>query len=242
MTKKAKKQRHRGKHSQDEQLFGLPKQQELLREAVRDLSFLLERGYAEKSAAALVGNRYQLQKRQIQALVRMSCGQSAMEQRLAKHILPPLINGQKVSIDGFNLLVGLEVALSGGYLFEGVDSCYRDIAGVHGTYKSVEETLPALELVAKVFKDLDVKRVHWYFDQPVSNSGRMKGLIYKLADKHQLNWTADTVQNPDNALAQKNEVTVSSDGWILDRVDAWTNLLQFIVTNYIPQAEVVRLY
>jgi hypothetical protein len=242
MTKIKEKKRHRGKNSQDDKLFGSEEQQNLLREAVRDLSFLLNRGYAEKSASALVGNRYQIRKRQIQAVIRMSCGQQDMENRLAKHIMPELISGEKVSIDGFNLLIGLEVALSGGYLFEGVDSCFRDIAGVHGTYKTVSETLPALELVAKVFKDLDVTRVHWYFDQPVSNSGKMKALIYELAEKHKLNWTADTVHNPDNALAQKNEITVTSDAWILDRVDRWTNLLQYIVSNYIPKANVVRVF
>lgn len=242
MTKTKTKKRHRGKHSKDDQLFKSEEQQAKLRAAVRDLSFLMERGYAEKSASSLVGNHYQLRKRQIQALIRMTCGQSAMENRLAKHIMPNMISGEKVSIDGFNLLIGLEVALSGGYVFEGVDSCFRDIAGVHGTYKKVAETLPALELVAKVFKDIDVTRVHWYFDQPVSNSGRMKALIYELAEKHKLNWTADTVHNPDNALAQKNEITVTSDAWILDRVDRWTNLLQYIVMNYIPDANVIRVF
>ena len=233
--------KHRGKHPNDDKLFK-PEQQEKLREAVKDLSFLLERGYNDKSASQLVGNRYSLTARQIKALQRISCAQTEVEQRAMKHILPTELAGQAIEVDAYNLLIITEVALSGGYIFEGVDGCYRDIASIHGTYKSVEETIPALTLIGDVMKQLEIVHVHWYFDAPVSNSGRMKTLLYQLAKDKGYPWDIDLVNSPDKTLAQHNAITITSDAWIIDQVDAWSNLVKYIIDHFIPDAQVVRFY
>lgn len=233
--------RHRGKHPNDDKLFA-PTQQEKLREAVKDLSFLLERGYNDKSAAQLVGNRYSLTARQIKALQRIACSQTEVEQRALKQILPPELEGKSIEIDAYNLLIITEVALSGGYIFEGVDGCYRDIASVHGTYRSVEETIPALSLLGEVMQTLGIVHAHWFFDSPVSNSGRMKTTLYELATEKGFPWDIDLVYSPDKTLAERNAIVVSSDGWIIDQVDGWTNLVRHVIDNFIPNANVVKFY
>jgi hypothetical protein len=56
------RQRHRGRHPEDERLFSgkcLP----VLRMAVVDLSFLLTRAYARDAALQVVGDHYQLDAR-----------------------------------------------------------------------------------------------------------------------------------------------------------------------------------
>lgn len=60
--------RNRGKNTGDDNLFGSEKQINTLKMAVQDMQYLLTRGYAEKAGSELVGNRYKLKTRQIQAL------------------------------------------------------------------------------------------------------------------------------------------------------------------------------
>lgn len=133
--------KHRGQHPSDAGLFGesqVPK----LQQAVRDLSWLLSRGYAEKSSLRLVGDRYRLQSRQRLAVARSSCSRQAAS-RWRLHALPEeAMRGNTLFIDGFNLLITLESALSGGFILEGVDGCYRDMASIHGSYKRAVRGIP----------------------------------------------------------------------------------------------------
>lgn len=86
--------RHRGKHSSDDKNF-TPKWQTILKEAAQDLSFLLGKGYAAKSSLALVAGRYQLNKRQLQALMRINCPADRIASRKGKHLLENRLKGQK---------------------------------------------------------------------------------------------------------------------------------------------------
>ena len=52
-----------------------------LRTATADLSWLLGRGYAEQAALKLVGDRFQLAKRQRHAVVRAACTDAERDQR-----------------------------------------------------------------------------------------------------------------------------------------------------------------
>jgi len=234
--------KHRGKHPQDKQLFGQQTQLWSLQEAVRDLSFLLDRGYAEKSASELVGNRYRLRKRQKKALLLMSSGQEAQANRLNKQIPAEMLAGETLYIDGYNLLIGMEAALSQGYLLECEDGQIRDLASVHGSYKKVMETQKAIEIMGQALLDLEVKKAHWIFDRPISNSGKLKQEMLQMAQENNWPWEVELAFNPDKELVQLNKLTASSDAWILDRVDRSFNFMSYLVRNYVPDAELISLY
>ncbi|MFK7799160.1 MAG: DUF434 domain-containing protein [Aureispira sp.] len=233
--------KHRGKHANDDKNFA-DKWKPVFKEAAQDLSYLLGRAYGEKSALALVGNRYRLNKRQQRALHLMTCPAPKIATRRAKQIKPSDLKGKKVWIDGYNVLIGMEVALSGAYLFVGQDGCYRDIASVHGTYKKVEETKPALELLEQSLRQLEVAEVQWYFDRPVSNSGRLKVLLYELAKQKNAPWNIDLVFNPDKVLIEQNGLTMSADSWIVDEVDACFDLVKYTVHKYRIPATIWNLF
>ncbi|WMX17496.1 MULTISPECIES: DUF434 domain-containing protein [unclassified Aureispira] len=233
--------KHRGKHSQDNTNFA-PKWHPIFAAAAGDLSFLLGKQYGEKSALALVGNRYQLNKRQQRALSLITCPSDKLYTRSQKALLPQALNNQSVAIDGYNLLITIEAALSKGYILVGQDGCYRDIASVHSTYKKVNETIPALLLIDKALKELDVKHVQWYFDAPVSNSGRLKVLLYELAEKNKSNWDVDLVFNPDSTLIEKEKICITADSWILDEVGAYFDLAKYIITKEITDALVLDFF
>lgn len=232
--------RHRGKHANDDIIFA-PKWKPIFAAAASDLSYLLGRNYGVKSAVALVGNRYQLNKRQQRALALITAPAPQIIARKAKQINTNQLQGKDIQIDGYNLLISIEAALSGGYIFVSQDGCYRDIASVHGTYKRVEETQQAVELIHQAIEQLAVQHVQWYFDAPVSNSGRLKTFLYQYATEHSLNWDIELVMNPDKILVEKNKITVSCDSWVVDEVDTYFDLAAYIIKE-IEEANVLDFF
>jgi hypothetical protein len=149
---------HRGPHPADAELF-VPAVLPRLREAVADFSLLLTKGYAEKSALKLVGDHFSLTQRQRLAVMRSSCSDQRRQSRLARRVSVEASAGQPLAIDGYNLLITIEAALSGGLIFQGRDGCFRDLASIHGTYRKVEETVPALRLIGEFLTEIRVSRV-----------------------------------------------------------------------------------
>ena len=230
-------QRHRGQHSDDVKNFN-EKWVAILKKAVSDLSFLLSNGYAEKSSIKLVGDRYRLNARQRQALLRAGCGEELRLYRTSHAVEAEALKGKEIAIDGYNLLIIIEVALSNGIILACRDECYRDIASVHGTYKRVEETIPAIQLIGTTFQNLGVTKVHWYFDKPVSNSGRLKQMLLDEAGEQGWTWDAELVYNPDKTLTETGKIVVTSDGWVIDNSEQWFNMMDYMITQKLLTANV----
>lgn len=221
--------RNRGKNTGDDTLFASEKQINKLRSAVQDMQYLLTREYPEKATSELVGNRYRLKTRQIQALRGASASEGQLHNRKRKELEASGLAGKTVYLDGFNVLILLESLLSEAYIFEGADGCFRDLSGVHGTYKRVNQTLRAVEAVAAFYHKNNIQKLVWIFDQPVSNSGRIKQIILEFAAEKNLNWEAELQYNPDKFLAESSEIIVSSDAWILDHCKEWFNLIGYLI-------------
>ena len=231
-------ERNRGKTSNDTKDFA-PNWHPIFKEAVDDLCFLLTRGYAINSALQLVGNRYKLNKRQRHAVSRISSSDLEVLNRAKRAVEISELKEQVVEIDGFNLLIILECALSGAYVFQGRDGTIRDISSIHGSYKRVRQTEEAIHLVGTSLQTLGVKQAKWYLDQPISNSGRLKTRLLEISVEQGFNWEVELNYEPDKVLAKSTQVVVSADGWILDHAERWFNLGRWIIEEYIPQAELI---
>lgn len=234
--------RNRGKNTGDDALFGTDKQIDKLRSAVQDMQYLLSRGYAEKAASELIGNRYKLKTRQIQAFRSASASEIQVQNRKAKELKAVDLKDKTIFLDGFNVLILLESILSGAYIFEGIDGCYRDLSGVHGTYKRVNQTFRSIELIAGFFRRAELQKLYWIFDQPVSNSGRIKQSILEFAQENQLNWEVDLQYNPDKFLADNAEIVASSDAWILDHCRHWFNIMSHITGEEKLEANLIKIF
>ncbi len=220
---------HRGPHPEDALLFARdawPK----LQHAVEHLSWLLTRGYAEPSALKLVGDHFQLAARQRIAVRRAACADQALAARAANCVPPAKLAGCHLALDGFNLLTTVEAALAGGVLLCCRDRCVRDMASVHGSYRKVLETQPALEHIGTFLATLDVSSVTWWLDRPVSNSGRLRQRIEQTARQHRWQWTVELVPDADRPLQSTSEIVVSADSGILDRCHRWSNITPQILT------------
>ncbi len=236
------KRRHRGPHPLDAKLFA-PDQIGALRGAVGDFSWLLERGYAAKSALQLVGNRFGLHERQRLAVLRSSCGDSARASRRNREVGVANWRGQTLQLDGYNVLMTIEAALGGGVMLRGRDGCLRDMAALHGNFRRVEETSFAANLIGEWMANCEVARAVWWLDSPVSNSGRLKVLLLEIAAGRGWCWQVHLAFDADAALKKlDNEgIVVSADSVILDNVGAWTNLAGALVAEQIPSAWLVDL-
>ena len=221
--------RNRGKEGSDDRLFGDPKMQSKMREAIKDQSYLLSRGFSEKSSLVLVGNRYKFNNRQQRAVQGMSEATHKLTKRTENCLQPNELAEKEVYIDGFNVLIMLESALSGAYLFKGLDGCYRDLSSVHGTYKKVTQTETAIHLVAEFLENHQIQKTTWIFDKPVSNSGRLKTLLGEIAAAKNYNWEIILDNNPDKLIAESNAIAVSSDAWILNHAQRWLNLVGHLI-------------
>lgn len=215
--------RNRGPQPADAKLFA-PKHLSALSAATDDLSWLHERGYNASSALELVGNNYRLTVRQRLAVARCAAGPTAIAARHEKEVALDQLAGREVAIDGFNLLILLESAHGGALIIEGRDGTYRDMASVHGTYKTVQHTKDSLRQIGVLLRPAG--HITWYFDRPVSNSGRLKTLIRELGETEGYNWSAELVYNPDRTMIDLPDqvVLVSSDSLVLDEGAAWCNL------------------
>lgn len=234
--------RNRGKNTGDDSLFGSEKQLNKLKSAVQDMQYLLSRGFAEKASSELVGNHYRLKTRQIQAVRGASASENQIQNRKSKQLTISDLNNKTVYLDGFNILILLESLLSEAYIFEGVDGCFRDLSGVFGTYKRVNQTFASIEWVTTFFKKAKVEKLVWVFDKPVSNSGRIKQIILDFAIENHLNWEVELEFNPDKFLVENAEITVSSDAWILDHCRNWFNLVGYLIDEEKLPVNLVKMF
>ncbi len=151
------------------------------------------------------------------------------------------MSGGSLAIDGYNLLITVESALGRGVILLGRDGCCRDLASLHGTYRRVQETAPALTRIGQYLASQGIRRAAWHFDRPVSNSGRLRELVLTTAAAHGWEWTASLDQNPDQALAAAGVPVASTDSWVLDHADRWVNLARRLIESCIPEARVIDL-
>ena len=219
----------RGYVDKDEELFGGSQRAKIL-SAANDARWLMNRGYSAESAITFTSNHYLLTSRQRMAIFRSILNDEDKTTRLKKEILKP---GTEVLIDGLNIIITLETALSHSLVLRGDDGVLRDVAGLHGTYRIIDKTEKAIELILQTLSNLDVRNATFILDKPVSNSGSLKQLILEISRNFNLEVVVELDMNPDQIFVDKENV-ISSDGPVILRSSSWFNLNSMIVRDMIP--------
>ncbi len=231
---------NRGAHPKDSLSFSeseLPK----LRAATHDLCWLLDRGYPAGGSADLVGNRYALRDRQRKAVKRCSVSGSDRSKRIEKLQEHRKVRGERLEIDGYNVLLSVEAVLGGGVILHAHDGTYRDMAAMSGHYRKVLQTDRALLLTGRFLEELGPTSITWLLDRPVSNSGRLRARMLDVASRNRWTWEVDLVPNPDPILARSTDIVATADSGILDRGPRWLNLAREIIERHVPDAWIVDL-
>ncbi|MCC6127523.1 MAG: DUF434 domain-containing protein [Pirellulales bacterium] len=231
---------HRGPHPEDARLFG-PEARPVLAEAARDLCWLLSKGYAPDSSLKLVGDRYALAARQRAAVARCSTSDRQVNERLRREAAEITLRNRPLWLDGYNVLTTVEAALGGGLILVARDGAFRDMASMHGSYRKVSETLPALKILGELLAEFEVSECVWLLDRPVSNSGRLKKIMEWLAAENHWPWRIELAASPDAVLSDTPEIVATADSAILDRCKQWFNLAAAAVTRRVPHAWILDL-
>ena len=212
----------RGFVPEDERNFS-PEALEKMKTASRHVCYLVNEGYDLKQATTFVGNHYLLSERQRLAIMRSIATQEQMENRKNKQVPLQELSGKEVWIDGFNLVITLEVLLSDSILFSCMDGTIRDLAALRGTYRMIPETDTAVRILFDILRETEVRRVNILLDQPVSNSGRLKTRIVEIAEEYPFALDINILKDVDRELYGKENV-ITSDSIILDHCNSWVNL------------------
>lgn len=227
----------RGFHAEDFKWFSEAAMKEL-RTAQEEVQWLLDRGYKIGPVVDFVGGHYQLSARQRTAIQRATSSSQRYEMRRAKVISVDSAKEGCLYIDGFNLIITIEVALSGSLVVLGNDGALRDLAGLRGTYSIIEQTDEALKLIGKALAELSVPKAVFFLDAPVSNSGRLKKRILEHAKSWKMPVEVELVPSADAVLLGMERV-VTGDSVVLDGCKSWFNLSRNIVRDYIRDAWII---
>ena len=221
--------RKRGYVPEDEKQF-TGTQLELLIKAAREVQFLLDRGYEIKPTTTFIGTHYMFSERQRLALARMVSPMERITERKSKELLQKEEKKlpKTVHIDGFNTIITLEVALSGSPVLYCGDGTIRDLAGLRGTYRIIDQTKEAIMRILQQLDVLKIENACFYLDAPVSNSGRLSSLIMECADKYNVSVKTQVINDVDRVLEQLAGV-ISGDAIILNNCVSWLNIMPLII-------------
>ena len=211
-----------------------------LKIAQEEIQWLLDRGYKIKQIIEITGNHYLLSSRARTALQRTTSSTADYEKRSSTMLPFECAKDGCLNIDGFNIIITLEVAMSGSPILLGKDGVFRDLAGLRGTYRIIDKTDTALALIGKTLQELSVPMVKFYLDSPVSNSGRLKTKILECSEQWGMPVEVDLIPNVDTVLAGKERI-VTGDSIILDECKSWFNLSRKIIEDHIQDVWVVDL-
>ncbi|MBL4931979.1 DUF434 domain-containing protein [Clostridium paridis] len=218
----------RGFSPKDNEEFG-HESIEKLHKAAKDLYYLLNHGYNIKGASTFIGNHYLLSERQRLALVRAISSEKSVKIRKDKEVLGSL-EDSTVHIDGFNTIITLEVLLSESLVLRCLDGTIRDLAGLRGTYRLIDKTDVAINLVGNIISKNKIAEANFYLDAPVSNSGRLKERILELLKVYNFKVNVQNINDVDKTLEVLPNV-ITSDAIILDKCKSWINLNREIIEN-----------
>ena len=229
--------KRRGYDPDDRRLFSDEAMSEL-RIVQEEVQWLLDRGYKPGPVIEFTGSHHQIVSRQRAAIQRALASSAQYDKRKASLIPCEAAKDGIIYIDGFNLIITLETALSGGLIILGKDGVLRDLAGIRGTYSLIRRTDEALELIGKCLLELSVPEAVFYLDKPVSNSGKLRNRILEYAEERNIPVRVELVPNADVMLAGRARI-VTGDSVLLDRCTSWLNLSAKIVSDCIKDAWIV---
>lgn len=163
-----------------------------------------------------------------------------MSKEVRRGYVSALEEGSTVFIDGFNTVISLEIALSGGTLLQCMDQTVRDLAGLRGTYRLIDKTPRAVRMMGEALKRMQIGKAVLYLDAPVSNTGHLAACLRQELDAFGFDIETRVIHNVDSVLSALDNV-ITGDAVILDRCISWVNLVRSIVDHEFPEYPYVRI-
>lgn len=187
-----------------------------LNEAALEYFWMLSRGYPQKSALKLVGDKFELSGELRQVLYRgVAAGQAAQSRRSKIGTVSP---GDKVLIDTYNVLFTVNNYLLGKHVFLSNDGMLRDAGEMRGRIVNKPQFERSVSLMLEVLQEWSgVSCIH-YLDEPVSHSGDLSRYLGMEMTRMGIQGDCHVHKNPDRMLIQeKSDAICSSDSAIIEQ-------------------------
>ncbi len=202
--------------------------------AAEDLRYLLSRDYPRTGTLTFVGNHYQLPRDEREILYRGVYPDSVAQARQNKLIPPESMEGRSIGVDGHNVLITLESALSGRVIVSCDDGVIRDTSGVSHAFRPTDLTLQALDLVLDHVVNYNMRSILFLLDAPMSLSGELASQISAAMSGRGIMGRARAVPDPDAELSSFPGIVATSDSILIDRVDEPIDLAGHIIRQIMP--------
>jgi len=206
-----------------------------LQQAAADFRYLLNREYPRKAALELVGNHYNLAFDERHLLHRGVFSDKDSKRRRGKIASIKEIQNKNLAIDGYNVIITIEAALSGRPLIFGDDGFIRDISGLSGKFKKSASTEEAIQLIFNVLKIMKPCKTLFLFDAPISMSGKLAQEVRDRMQRENISGEAKAVKVPEKILIGFQGIVATSDTAIIDQSKKVVDLAGDIVKKiYAP--------
>lgn len=215
----------------------MPTKENKIHDAAYDLRFLLDRGYKKKNALTFVANKYLLDKKQRNFLVRSVFSRSKSDERKRKIVNIHEIANRPLFVDGYNVLITVESILTDDA--EAIilcdDGVLRDVNAVFGKYKFSGITEKALNDIISILVKHNPSSINFFFDSPVSFSAKLAELTKKIMDFHGIKGEVKLSKIVDYELIKAANdaggIVATSDGVMIDKVQKIVDIPFYILND-----------
>ena len=214
--------------------------------AIRDLVWLLNKGYSKKPSIDLVGNRYMLNRDERLILLRGVFNKEECKKRRMKLMNNQDIKAKVIIIDGLNVLISIHSYLMGRVVFRALDGYVRDISGIYGNFTYEERTKKAFELLVKLFTSLlkiqeKEVNVYLFLDYKVSKVGDFAQHIRGIFFKKGIYSEVVVDRNCDFLIVEKAKsiegggLVATSDTVIINKVDKIIDIPSLVIEGLLKK-------
>ncbi len=183
-----------------------------VKKAQVELRYLLNRGYRRKVALKFVSNHHMLPKKDRNILFRKVFSKDEIKDHKNRKITINDLQGKKLGIDGYNVLITVENVLQDEYLVCD-DGYIRDVDASFGSYEITQKTDKSLKAIKKLLKSYDPSKITFLYDSPVSKSGELAEKTEKIFNSPLVE--AKAIKKVDLEL-RNFEVVATSDRGIIE--------------------------
>ena len=184
-------------------------------EACKDYAFLRNRGYPDRTAVKLVGDRYRLSREERNILYR-GIGSEEESERRRRRKTDEAVG--RLHIDGYNVLFTIHNYRMGRPLFLSTDGFLRDVGEIHGRLKEQEHITELFDLVFNYLRETDSGPFRILLDEQMSFSKDHRRTGRELISRYGLNGDCLRMGSVDRELQSvESGCIASSDSTIIDR-------------------------
>lgn len=198
--------------------------------AAEDLRYLLSRGYGRISAVKFVGDKYKLDKPQRLLLYRGVYSPEGAAAHRKKLVGTNDVQQEKLSVDGFNVLLTVNSELKGIPNYLSDDGFVRDVSEIHSSATKANLSKP-VQLTISALKDLEVAKVYIIFDRLISKSGELSKQVFEELRANSVAGESLTAESADFEVLKRGEIAASSDSIIIDKADRVFDLAAYVITR-----------